>query len=218
LLIEEKTKLENPEQANERKNTLDAGEVHGTIAPLAPNNRISGIVKKAAGQLDSTGADISHDARIVWFTATGFDAETKSHQAFSTVYGATKVFDLDNSESLRDCFFFHNSAFYRFRDQLDGAVIASTDGKTLKMQLCLNPFSERWQQLRDSPIAKKFSTAVVDPLAKEAAGEVMIADTDIDRKDKEAVLGHLRTKYKIERLLEMPMNMVSASVAVKADS
>lgn len=213
LLVEEKTKLEDPEKIAARTEALKSGGVHGTIASLRPNNRISGIVKKAAKQLRSTGADVDHDARIVWFTSAGFDRVSKDHQAFNTIYGATKVFDLDVSKSLKDCYFFHNSEFFRCRD-LDGALLAVASGGTATVRLCLNPFSDRWQSLRDSPFAKKFVRGLVDPIASEAAGEAMVADTDIDRRDSNAILEYLVGKYGIQRLQNMDMNMASAIVGV----
>ena len=48
LLVEEKTKLENEQADLERRETLARGEVHGSTLPLVHNNRLSGIVRKAA--------------------------------------------------------------------------------------------------------------------------------------------------------------------------
>jgi hypothetical protein len=215
LLVEEKTKLENPELAAARANSMNSGQVHGTTTSLRPNRGISRIIHKAAKQLRSTAADRAHDARILWFTSIGFDRETKDHQAFNTLYGATKVFDLDVSSSLRECFFFHFSEFYK-HPEIDGAVLAIFDGKNVTMRLCLNPYSDNWQTLRDSPFAAKFGTPI-DPIALEAKGLVMIADTDLDRRNPEAILDFLRAKYGIPRLLNMDMNMASAVVGIPHD-
>ena len=77
LLVEEKTKFENPDKVAERNEALRSGKVHGGTTSLSPNNRISGIVRKAAKQLSSTGAKREHDARVVWLTSVGFDREAK---------------------------------------------------------------------------------------------------------------------------------------------
>jgi hypothetical protein len=215
LLVEEKTKLENPELAAARANSIASGQVHGTTTSLRPNKGISRIIHKAAKQLSSTAADRTHDARILWFTSTGFDREAKDFQAFNTLYGATKVFDLDVSASLRDCFFFHFSEFYK-HPGIDGAVLAIFDGQNVTLRLCLNPYSDNWQTLRESPFAAKFG-APVDPLAQEAEGLAMIADTDLDRRNSEAILDFLRAKYRIPKLLSMDMNMASAVVGVPRD-
>lgn len=212
LLVEEKTKLENPELAAARANSRNSGQVHGTTTSLRPNRGISRIIHKAAKQLRSTAADRTHDARVLWFTSTGFDREAKDYQAFNTLYGATKVFDLDVSSSLRDCYFFHFSEFYK-HPEIDGALLATFDGQSITMRLCLNPYSDNWQTLRDSPLAAKFGTPV-DPIALEAEGLVMIADTDLDRRNPEAILDFLRAKHGIPRLLNMDMNMASAVIGV----
>ena len=215
LLVEEKTKFENPDDTEARRRAFDAGEIYSNIAALAPNNRISGIIRKAAGQLRSTAEHVEHDARVVWLTAVGSDAETKVDQAFRTLYGSASVFDLDNSASLQDCYFFNDSAFYRYRDDLDGAILASLRGSQAKLKLCLNPFGPRWEALRDSPFAGKFPNAIVDPIAKEAKGLAMVADTPIARGDSEAMLEYLRKKHGKPHLLEMPMQMHTAAVAQK---
>ncbi len=213
LLIEEKTKLENPESAAARMASLQSGQVYGSTTPLSPNNRVSGIIGKAAKQLISTGADVQHDARVIWFTSVGFDRDTKDHQAYSTLYGATKTFDLDRSASLQDCFFFYNSEFFRHQD-IDGAYLVVADQGTAIVRLCLNPFSTRWTSLRDSPFAKRLVTGLVDPVAQEAAAEAMLVDGPVDRRDGGAVLSYLRAKYGIQKLMNMDMNMASAVVAV----
>lgn len=214
LLVEEKTKLENPAKTAERRAALDAGEVHGSVIPLNPNNRISGVVRKAVKQLRSTGADVEHDARVVWFTSMGFDREAKDRQAFNTIYGCTKVFDLDVSASLQDCYFFYNSVFFRHQD-LDGAYLVVAEEETAIVRLCLNPFSSNWEVLRDSPFALKLTNGLVDPVAQEASGEVMIADTNEDRRESQRVLAYLSNKYGVDRLQFMDMNLASAVVAVE---
>jgi len=213
LLIEEKTKQENPDSAAARAESLQSSQVYGSTTPLRPNNRVSGIIGKAAKQLRSTGADMQHDARIIWFTSVGFDRETKDHQAYNTLYGATKTFDLDRSASLQDCFFFYNSEFFRHQD-IDGAYLVVADQGAATVRLCLNPFSSRWTSLRDSPFAKKLVTGLVDPVAQEAASEAMLVDGPVDRRESGAVLNYLRTKYGIQKLMNMDMNMTSAVVAV----
>lgn len=213
LLVEEKTKLENPDSAAARAEALQSGHVHGSTTPLSPNNRISGIIGKAAKQLRSTGADVQHDARVIWFTSVGFDRETKDHQAYNTLYGATKTFDVDQCASLQDCFFFYNSEFFRHQD-IDGAYLVVADQGTAIVRLCLNPFSNHWARLRDSPFARNLVTGLVDPVAQEAAAEAMLVDGPVDRRDSGAVLNYLRAKYGIQKLMNMDMNIVSAVVAV----
>lgn len=213
LLVEEKTKLDDPRDAQAREDTFARGEVHGSVLPLRHNNTISGIVRKASAQLSSTGADVTHDLRIIWFTGMGYHGEAKQHQFMSTLYGSTRVFELD-SPQMRPCYFFRNSDFFRFRDQLDGAVAAYLTGDTVTMKLCLNPCSPSWERLRDSPFARHFKVGLIDPIAEELAGEAYIVDSDMSRTNGYEVLQFLEKKYGLKKVQHMDMHMASAAVLV----
>ncbi len=216
LLVEEKDKLENPAHTQARADDLRAGRVHGTSVPVGPSNRISGVIRKATRQLHSTGATVQHDARIIWITAVGFDAEAKHLQFMATLYGSTSIFELDKPQ-MKECYFFRNSDFYRYRDFLDGAVAAKLQGDTLTMNLCLNPYGLKWRALGDSPFAKQFKTGLVDPIAQEKAGKAYIADTDLPRTNLIAVIKYLETKYGLTRIMNMDMNVATAVVAIPRD-
>lgn len=211
LLVEEKTKLDDPRDVQTRDAALSRGEVHGSVLPLRHNNRISGIVRKATKQLSSTGADVAHDLRVVWFTGVGLHAEAKHFQFMSTLYGSTRIFELDRPQ-MRNCYFFRNSDFYRYQDHLDGAVAAYLHGDTVMIKLCLNPHADSWKALRDSPYACNFKLGLIDPAAEEAAGEAYIVDGDISRADEYAVIQFLEKKYGLTRVQNMDMKMASAVV------
>lgn len=80
---------------------------------------------------------MQHDFRILWFTGVGFEGEAKCLQLIATLYGSTKLFQLSDPR-MRTCYFFRNAAFYRYREQLDGAVAAHLSGSTVTLKLCLN--------------------------------------------------------------------------------
>lgn len=214
LLIEEKSKLDDPATRQTRNEELSAGQVYGATLPLAHNNRISGIVRKAVGQLSSTGRDLEHDLRILWFTGLEFDGEAKHLQLMATLYGSTRVFELDRPV-MKECYFFRNGDFFRYREHLDGAVAAYLNGNTVNMKLCLNPYSPNWMTLRDSPYARQFKLGLIDPIAEEGAGNAYIVDTDIPRSDQPAVLRYLERKYGLSRAMTMDMNMATAAIRLK---
>ncbi|MDP1954979.1 MAG: hypothetical protein Q8K71_10920 [Polaromonas sp.] len=213
LIVEEKLKFDDPASVAARNVALAQGQVHGSSQPLTSNNRISGIVRKAAGQLSSTASEVAHDLRILWFTGVGFDGEAKHYQLISTLYGSTRIFQLDHRH-MRTCYFFRNSDFYRYRDHLDGAVAAHLNGNTATVKLCLNPYSPRWKALRDSPFAHNFKLGLIDPIAEEQAGEAYIVDSDIDRRDERAVIACLEKKYGLKHAMNMDMSMATASIRV----
>lgn len=209
LLIEEKTKFDEPTAEVKRKSALTSGEMYSQTLPLTAKNVLSNIVKKSSKQLLSSSSKTDYHLKILWFNSVGFDAEAKHFQLIATLYGSTNIAELNQSK-LKECYFFRNSDFFRFKDQLDGAVVLYfTSESSATMKLCLNPYSKNWEALRDSPYAKKFLNGIIDPIADEATGNSYIADTNIDRNNKAAVLDYLQNKYKLDRITEMDLNIAS---------
>jgi hypothetical protein len=213
LLVEEKDKFENPVSQQEREGALRSGQVHGSTTPLVHDNRLSGIVRKAQKQLSSTATRLDHEARIIWFTGCGFDAEAKHYQFIATLYGSTKIFEPDRP-GLRECYYFRNADFFRYREVLDGAVAAFIAGESVTMKLCLNTYSPRYSALKSSPFAARFQEGLIDPLAEEADGAAYIADTTINRANSGPVLQYLQDKYGLSRAMNMDMNLATATVVV----
>jgi hypothetical protein len=213
LIVEEKTKFEDEERLVARAETLGAGRVHASTVPLKFDNRLSGIVRKASSQLGSSAANIDHDLRVLWFTGTGYDGEAKHRQLVSTLYGSTRIFERAGAR-FRTCYFFRNGDFFRYRDILDGAFACDLTGDTLNIDLCLNPYSSRWEELRDSPFAKRLRGGPIDPVAEEKAGEALIVDGDVQRSNEADVLAYLQRKYNLQEIMNMDMGMTSAAIRV----
>src|SRR5258708_20972212 len=68
-LIEEKTKLDDPDDLAERQQVLDTGQPYATHVPIKPDNRLSGITYEAAKQIATTARAATANFKIVWFTA-----------------------------------------------------------------------------------------------------------------------------------------------------
>jgi hypothetical protein len=211
VLIEEKTKFDDPAYLSARDKILETGEIFESAHSLAPNNRISAIAKKSASQLRSTGADVSHDVKLMWFTARGATASARFHQVNSTLYGLTNVFELGKSE-MRRCYFFYDSTFFRFKNDLDGAVIGCLRGTEIELKLCMNPYSARSRLLKSSPLINYLKNAVEDPLADEENGFCYIADTDIDRKYPDQVLDYIAKKYDLKMAQYINLSSISGTI------
>ena len=215
VLVEEKTKFEDPAEIARRSDAYAAGQPYDSHTPFKPDNRLSGISRKAAAQLASSAGDIPHQYRFVWCTATGHTHEAKFHQYIATLYGSTNIVERSKIVPLRRCYFYRNSDFFRFRDRIDGAVVAQSDGANVDLKLCLNPLSPRFAALRASRTCAAFGTAVQDPLVDEAEGGAFILDCDLDRLQEPALLDYLREKYGTDYLMQMDMGMASVSMVVK---
>lgn len=213
FLIEEKTKEDDLQVLAERTQTLKQGEIYGTTLPLVRNDRLSGLISKAASQLKSS-SDKPHEFRLMWFTGTGVNAQAKYEQFIATLYGYTNILEM-NSTGLRRCYFFRNSDFHRRADIVDGAVAAYVVGSQVTAKLCLNPLSPRHSSLQQSPILAPFGTAVEDPIALEANGAAFILDCDLNRKDERPLLEFLQEKYKTGPLMNIDLGYTSAAMLLK---
>lgn len=215
LLIEEKTKVDNPERLAKRREALETGQVYSSSRRLVRDNRLSGVVHKAASQLASSSLR-RHDFRLIWFTGTGYEAEALSEQFTATVYGTTNIIEMGSSH-FRRCYFFRNSDFHRHADTVDGAIVAHVVGEALSAKLCVNPLSPRASKLRTAAFLSRFGGAVEDPKSREREGEAFIVSGDLDRTNEGLLLAEIQRKYKTQPLMTFDLGYHSAAVAVRSD-
>jgi hypothetical protein len=208
-IVELKTKFVAEEVLAHRQKTLSEGEIHQVMEPLAPKNRFSGIIRKAQSQLNAHHLS-GESFRVVWLLATGHLAEPAMEQFEATLYGSTTVCDWSDNSECKTCFFFYNSDFYRYSDELDAAIVSTESGA----RLLLNPYSDKFEAIKISTLPAHLGTAVVDPIKLAADGDAYIIEGDVDRNDKQAVLKYLREKHNSEKILDMTMNFMSGTMAV----
>lgn len=212
VLIEEKTKLDDPSMLAKRKDMLSKGEIHCLSTPLRKDNRLSGIIGKAVGQLKSS-SDKDHDYRLIWFTGKGINSEAKYEQFIATIYGTTKIIEMNKSHFV-NCYFFRYSDFYRYASTIDGAIVAHASDVDITAKLCLNPLSQKFTAIKSSPIVTFFGNAIEDPVDLENRGEAYIDDSDIKRNDQQAILRYLQSKYKTGPLMNMDLGYTTATTLV----
>jgi hypothetical protein len=215
VLIEEKTKADDPVYLLKQSQELEGGQIHAVTLPLCRDETLSGLVRDASHQLKSS-SDKPHDFRLMWFTATGAHAEGKYEQFMATLYGRTNILER-NASGYRRCYYFRHADFYRRADVIDGAVVAHTDGKSISAKFCLNSLSPRFQAIRQSPVLTPFGTAVEDPLALEAEGSAFILDAELNRNEEGPLLEYLQLKYGTDSLMKFDLGYLSASILVPKD-
>lgn len=215
VLIEEKTKAEDPARAAARESRHREGLLHVETLPSVRDETVSGVVRHATRQLKSSSR-LPHEFRLLWSTATGPTAQGKYEQFMATIYGRTNVLEM-NVAGYRRCYFFRQGDFYRRAGVLDGAVAAYADGKSTSVRFCLNPLSDNFERLRQSPFLRPFGTAVENPIELEARGTAFILDTDLDRGAEGPLLAYLQQKYKTGPLMKIDLGYTRASVPVKRD-
>lgn len=215
VLIEEKTKEDDPNYLAHRASELERGDVHCLALPIRRDETISGIVRSASKQLESS-SNLPHDFRLMWFTATGVTARAKYEQFMATLYGRTNILEM-NASGYRRCYFFRNADFFRRASVVDGAVAAYTDGTSVSAKLCLNPLSPRYEQLKASEVLKPFGGAIEDPIEMEKSESAFILDAPIDRKNEAELLGFLQQKYDTHPLMKFDLGYTSFSVLLPQD-
>lgn len=193
--IEIKTKLDSDDVLRETKEGLYNNAVYMHEEQTGRTNTMAGVVERAVEQLAASAERLT-DIRLIWFVASGLYQPMQIEHFRSTLYGNVDLFDVDNPNTSRPCFYFTFNEFFPHKDGLDGAIVGSISAGTF----LLNNFSPRYNAVRQSRLYHVFGDGVCDPQALETKGDAYIADCDADRRDKFAVLGYLRHKYGIPKL------------------
>jgi len=214
FLIEEKTKLDDPNLAQERRRILDDGNLYLNVKPLVRTNRMSGLIRKAVGQLGSSARQYGHDFRLVWLTGTGPSAQAYYEQFIASLYGKTHIIEM-NSPYMVPCYFFRNSEFHRYATELDGAVAAYLSGGKLSARLCLNPLSPRFPRLLRTRFRRLFGTAVENPLKEERARRAYIVSSTTDRNNETQLLQELSAKYGTGPLMKFDLGFNTIAKAAR---
>ena len=179
-----------------RMESVNVGATESILVPLDKRNWLSSDVKKASTQLDAAAKP--DEFRLVWFRAdNGLFVQDAREQIGATLLGIRMVFGRRNGERrVRHCVYAGFADFRRYT-AIDGAMI-EVDGA---LTLISNPFSPRQQAFATSPIHKAVEPAIVNVRQLEREDRCYIVDSDINRKDDEAILAFLRTKYPADEFL-----------------
>lgn len=208
-LVEMKTKGDDPEALEKFRQGLDKGGIVQESSPILPRNTLSSVIEEGVQQ--TAAQDPSRQAfRIVWLYCAGRDPQLHWERFFSTLYGAENLTSLE-LKSLAYCYYFYDSAFFRFKNDLDAAIL--TNSKSIK--LCINSLSVKAEEFQKSALVEVLSNGLCNPPREEArTAGVMIADCDLDRKNTAAVLEYLKSKYKLTHLQVMTMNQFSGTMKI----
>ncbi len=144
--------------------------------------------------------------RIGWVHCEGFDSDTDQVQLQNSFLGTEYLSDRGIGGRAYSCHFFLESDFWRYRTELDGAIVSrQVTHDQVNVSVLLNPHSPRSDRLRSSAfIAALGPAALVDVVAEEAERTCLIADCAIDRRDADGVLAYVCEKYGLD-LLRSPI-------------
>ncbi|MBA5686693.1 hypothetical protein [Rugamonas apoptosis] len=211
-VVEAKLKLDDAAEASRREEILSNGEVYVSEHVLGRDETLSAIVGRSNRQLRASPLDA--DYKILMFLAHCINAKVVADQMVDTLYGRTTVIEMAKGAAAKPCYFYRNSDFYR-RPELDGAIVGYVAQGRAKLRFCINPYSQKFAELRASDLLLPFGGAVIDPIEEEAKGLAYIPDPDIERKENafsklfplyDPVLRHLAAKYQKGHLTRTDFN------------
>ncbi len=121
--------------------------------------------------------------QLIWFHATGIDADTRYRQAFATFYGYVHLsprYPNQHLPSMECVYFDYNAAF----DMPDIEALILT-GKTT-LQVSVNEFATRADEFRSSDLYRAFADRgdIYDPVKLESDGKIIACRFDGPRTMK----------------------------------
>lgn len=210
-LVEVKEKQANPDLAEDREEAFGKGEVFKISESLKTKTILQNVVNNGRRQIKSYVTDDSI-FRVVWVHCTGLAYDSTREQTICGLYGSVDLVDHSSEEAImRTCYYFGNSHFFKYSDSIDAVMVSGRKGETA---LCLNNYSPRYEQLKESALVQTMPDGVRDPIKEEAEGEAFLVDGEVNRGKPEEVLNSLRTKYKTEELNVMHMRQMEVQMAI----
>ena len=192
-LIEVKSKFDSEEERTRQKQNYNLNKNHFTSKTFKRNNRISGIISDACDQLQKHPESNDY-LRLVWLQASGICDAMQTEEFFYSIYGIVSLnsfsWDGEIPTEFKDCFFFSHSDFYNQREHLDGLIIGKSDVSLL----CLNPYSEKYKELKNSALAWAMSPDIIDPNKLEKEGKIYVINCSVDRNNSSLVLEKAKKK------------------------
>jgi hypothetical protein len=179
-LIEVKDKSESDSLATEMAESFKRGELHESSSPLAYNNRISGVLRKAQKQLDDTAKEAG-TFQLIWFHATGIDADLKYRQAFATFYGQVYL-RAPYGQTAPDfgCFYWDYSDSFKM-PTIEALILTDKN----QLQFCVNEYSIRNAEFRQTKLFRILAEVdgIIDPMEWQAKGLVIALRSEIPRRN-----------------------------------
>lgn len=210
--LELKIKGDDAEEVTRDSEALSRGELVTKSIPIGPRNRLAGIIRKGVQQM------VEHDPegesfRVIWLHSVGKDPHLHNKRFHSTLFGTEKLFSL-RLPNVITCYYFQDSAFFSWRDYLDGAILTYQNNA----QLCINTLSPRLKHFRVSELVLSMSNGLCDPdKLEEKSDHVMIADCAIDRKKGDGVIHYLQDKYDLDHLQTIPMQQHTGMIGLQVN-
>ncbi len=212
-IIELKIKGDDFNEIKQQKKILFQGGMVEQSIPTSPRNTLSAIIRKAVKQISDY--DPQHNSfHLLWLHSEGQNPDLLRRRFYSTLFGSQDLISTKAAYVIC-CLYFNESSFYAFREQLDGAFITFFEKGNLGSQFCLNSMSPYAIEFRKSEFYDKVNDCGLhDPELLSKNNSYMIADCEIDRKNKNEIIRFLCNKYGFDHLQTIDMKMHSCMMGM----
>lgn len=199
-IIEVKEKNHNPELHAEQEEAFSNNEIFEVISTLDPKAVLEGKIRDGARQISHYVLD-GEQFKIVWLCFTGIDAYSSFYIMEDALYGIKDLVVLDDIENLytKKCYYCDYNYFFKFKDSIDAVVLS----RNSEAKICLNNFSEKYDEIRQSKFISKFEKGVIDPIVDVEENRAFIVDASIPRNNQADVFSYLKKKYDLKRISSM---------------
>lgn len=176
---------------------------------------IKNKIQDAVRQLQETLDPLRPELRLICLVnRSRYDGELISSQIRGVLYGVRCLVGSGAAGNAirHECLYFAESAFYKYRDGVDAAMIIDAVG----VSLWLNDHSVRADRVRGSGLAQFFAgrAAFNDEGTLEKRGW-LVARCSFDRRmDEEKVRRHVEKTYELGRTFVVPFKQHSAMVSI----
>ncbi len=189
-LIEYKIREDN----SDLNKDLDENGYFLNITITAKTNTVYQILKDAKNQLIASGKSFKTDYNIIWFHLKTSDNDHSLKQIMYTVYGAQDLLlKNEGTNSRAFCYYFNESFFFKYKEIV--AIIVEFDNG---IYTCLlNDYSPKSTEFKLSRLGLYLKDAITTPEDKINGLYILIADCNINRKNKMELIEYLNGKYSI---------------------
>ena len=208
-LLELKQKTHDEEELSAYLKQMDDVGFAQRSRPTGHRNRLDGIIRFGVQQLVAKDPQRVH-LRVLWIHCEGHDSHLHDMQLRATIYGTQKLFSNEH-RNIITCFYFCDSSFYRYRQELDAVVISRGDGA----QLALNDHSPRFSAIKSSKFASVFGAGVYFPQQYQITDDTMFCDYAGPRTSERTIIEYLMSKYGFTHLQIINMGMHEATASVE---
>jgi hypothetical protein len=204
--IELKIKSDNPEEIKNDNEILSRGEVLSKATPTGPRNRLYAIIEDGVNQIKEHDPE-SNTFHILWLHSEGRDPNLLNMRFHATLFGTETLISIEKDYAMT-CYFYEESAFFTHRPDLDGVILTYND----QLQLCVNTLSHKKEEFKKADLYRLLSKGLCDPDNMKTDKGILIADCEIDRRNKMEVIEYLKAKYNLNHLQRIEMKQHSGMI------